>query len=411
MKKEKAARAIGYIDDDIILSAMTEADLQGKVTAERRNNMTKKTMWKKWIAAAAAFALILSIGIIAVGMGSASSGATVALDINPSIELEIDKNEKIKEVKAINEDAVKVIGEMELDGVKLDVGMNAIIGSMLKLGYLSTDKNSILISVDAENKDKAAALKDKISGEINALFENAAVITQDFKDNRDVVSLAEANNISYAKAALIYKAVSAGLLDANGVPYTAQALAKLNVNEIKLILDSKNFNIEGVNSSGEASGGLYIGKSEALRIAFEKSELIATNAVSYEIEMDFDDDIFALVYEVELVYLGDKTKYEYEIHAKTGEILEEEVKPYNAGEHDDDLITAPEGSITREAALDIAYADAGVTQENVRRPEIELDMERGVYVYEIEFKSEGVEYEYTLDAKTGEILKRESERD
>ena len=43
--------------------------------------------------------------------------------------------------------------------------------------------------------------------------------------------------------------------------------------------------------------------------------------------------------------------------------------------------------------------------------DIELDEEDGKLVYEVEFKSSGMEYYYEIDAATGTILKQEAERD
>ncbi len=415
MKNEKASRAMNHIDDELIMSAMTEADLRGERTpwkTERKNKMTISKVWKKWAAVAAAFVIMLSVGIFAVQMSGVTSGATIALDVNPSIEIEINSKEKITNVKKLNADAVTVIGNMDLIDVDLDVGMNAIIGSMLTNGYITTEQNSILISINSRNTSKAASLQEKISSDINTLLENnsieASVITQSFKGNSEVNKIAADNNISVSKATLISKIVKAGLLDSNGVPYTTEALALLNVNDLKLMLESKSFTVDGVTTGGKASSGLYIGKSEALRISLEKAGLAGIDTVTSRVEIDFEDDIFALVYEVDLIYDG--MEYEYEIHARTGEILIEEIKP--AGADDDyDGVTAPDGAIDRSAALEIAYSHAGLSADSVIRPEIELDREGKKYVYEIEFKSGGREYEYEIDAMTGKVLRHNSERD
>ena len=45
------------------------------------------------------------------------------------------------------------------------------------------------------------------------------------------------------------------------------------------------------------------------------------------------------------------------------------------------------------------------------RIKCELDREDGRVVYEIEFKSNGMEYEYEIDASTGAVLKYDKERD
>ena len=59
--------------------------------------------------------------------------------------------------------------------------------------------------------------------------------------------------------------------------------------------------------------------------------------------------------------------------------------------------------------------DSGVNEADVRELEIELDRDDGFTVYEVEFKTytNGVEteYEYDIDAYTGEILKKEIDID
>lgn len=60
--------------------------------------------------------------------------------------------------------------------------------------------------------------------------------------------------------------------------------------------------------------------------------------------------------------------------------------------------------ITREEANKKALAHAGVLAENAQRFESRLEWEDGRQVYEIEFDYQGLEYDYEVDAKTGEIL-------
>ena len=60
--------------------------------------------------------------------------------------------------------------------------------------------------------------------------------------------------------------------------------------------------------------------------------------------------------------------------------------------------------IGKEAALQAALADAGLTRDQVR--DVEIDLERGLRSarYEIDFESGLTEYEYKVDAYSGEIL-------
>ena len=62
-------------------------------------------------------------------------------------------------------------------------------------------------------------------------------------------------------------------------------------------------------------------------------------------------------------------------------------------------------------AKSIALNHAGVSENQAYDMEIELDDEDGTIVYEVEFKSGGMEYSYEINAASGAILKHEAELD
>ena len=70
--------------------------------------------------------------------------------------------------------------------------------------------------------------------------------------------------------------------------------------------------------------------------------------------------------------------------------------------------SAPE-SISSDKAKQLALSHAGVSASNAQRYHSKLDLEDGRRVYEIEFDAGGYEYDYEIDAKTGEILKFDKE--
>ena len=63
--------------------------------------------------------------------------------------------------------------------------------------------------------------------------------------------------------------------------------------------------------------------------------------------------------------------------------------------------------IGKDAALRAAYAHAGVTAAQVAGVQTEFDSEDGVMVYEIEFWVGSAEYDYDVNARTGDIVKSE----
>lgn len=65
--------------------------------------------------------------------------------------------------------------------------------------------------------------------------------------------------------------------------------------------------------------------------------------------------------------------------------------------------------IGKDGALQIALSDAGVTPAAVREKDVEFEHSRNGAWYDIDFETAGMEYSYSLDAVTGEILYRYSE--
>lgn len=70
-----------------------------------------------------------------------------------------------------------------------------------------------------------------------------------------------------------------------------------------------------------------------------------------------------------------------------------------------------ESYIGEGAAIDIALSDAGFSADAVRELKAELDTDDSRIHYDVEFKNGNMEYDYDIDAVTGEILEANSEID
>lgn len=76
----------------------------------------------------------------------------------------------------------------------------------------------------------------------------------------------------------------------------------------------------------------------------------------------------------------------------------------------DDLEQVVGGKITGDDAYNAALRHARVTPgPNTLQKKCKLDHENGRLVYEVEFIAGGMEYEYDIDAATGEVLKFEKD--
>ncbi len=395
----KITNAMNHIDDGII------------VGAERKAKIARKPTWTKWVAVAACLTLIVS-GVFALikPTEDVSTNTIVAFDVNPSIELEINKDEKVVSTKALNEEAQKVLADMNLENVDINVAVNAIVGSMLKNGYITVDRNSILVSVSGD-AEKASALQKLISADIEKLLGekkiDASVIAQTYEKNEEVEKKAEENHISVAKANLIEKIVAVGLKDAQGNVYSYESLAGLNVNELKLLLESKSVKVEGIESSGNASKTEYISAEAALAAALKNANTTKDAVKGIDVEMDYENG--KMIFDVEFVF--EKTEYEYEIDAKTGEIVKVEKEVDDDDDKDDgndDVITETP-SIDKDAALAAALAYAGLSKDAVRDIEVELDKENGKLVYDVSFENAEFEFDYEISASDASVVFSEKE--
>lgn len=151
---------------------------------------------------------------------------------------------------------------------------------------------------------------------------------------------------------------------------------------------------------------------EAQSIALAHAGLTSEEVTRLHAEPDRERGV--LTWEVEF-RLGD-WEYDYRIHAETGEVLhwdKEFDPPREQPAQPPATEPAPtqSGSITKEEAVAIALAHAGLTADQVRELEAELDRERTGMEWEVEFTAGGWEYDYKLDAASGQILRSEKEWD
>lgn len=413
-----------------IPNVLNEILLNCKTKKEKINETSNINNYFKYgYIAFASIVLIFLIQVIAFNKFENLNIAktTVEIDVNPSIELKLNKNEKIIKASALNNDGKKILKGLDLNGSSLNIGVHAIIGSMYKNGYIDELKNSVLISVKNDDIKLQEQLQKKLSEEISEVLNtysiSPSVLTQEYKSNNNTEKLAKENGISNGKAEFIDKIIKSKLTNKNGKVYTFEELSNLNINELNVILNSKNKDIENVNISGKASTKKYIGESIAKDIAIKDSN--EKSITNLEIELDYENGIF--VYEVS--FDAGRKEYDYEIDAISGKIIDKEV------EVDDDNKTtkttqsksssssssknsssntsssSKNNIISRSKAKSIALNNASVKESNIRDLSIELDYENGKYIYEVSFDVGRKEYDYDIDAKSGKILKKEIDID
>ena len=160
-----------------------------------------------------------------------------------------------------------------------------------------------------------------------------------------------------------------------------------------------------------------LGASTAQRFAYLDAE-ISEKTVTF-IDSRLVRNGLRYVYDIEFV--SGKTEYEYTIDAATGTVIGKKTKVSESEENtgswevsgDSDKAANPVANKSSYISVDSAKlraaSSAGLEVDKVTFTKAKLDKEDGRTVYEIEFYIDDSEYEYEVDAYSGDIVCEEKE--
>ena len=280
---------------------------------------TKKTVNRKWTTfVAACLAVMLLCGGGVFYQQAHAVASVVSLDVNPSIELKVSKSEKVLACTPLNEDAKAILADMgdgaDLKGAKLDVAVNAIVGSLVRNGYLNSISSAIMISVEDKDTVRAEKLQRELTSTVDGVLQTseakAAVLTQTLTQDAGLEQQARENGISTGKAALVNRVL------ALNPALKFDALAKLSVEAVTDHAPVGDETAKPTVPTGD------IGHAKAKSIALNHAGVSENKA--YDMEIELDDEDGALVYEVE--FKSGNMEYSYEINAATGAVLKHEAE-------------------------------------------------------------------------------------
>ena len=236
----EVGQKIFYFEDDVVKTTASRV--------HRHNNFLK--------AFGSIAALFLLVFTFFNPMNNAQAYAVVSLDINPSIQIEADSNQKIIKVEGVNIDG-KNIDFSDIKNISLDDGIDKIKEKLVEKNYLDTNRE-VLVGIFIENGDNSA-YTNNITHAINSTFDTETV-TYIKSDKEGVVDEAKAKGISLGRyeASLVADEETKNIIDKAPVKdITSSIKDKPNVTQWqagveKLEADkSKTNDVPAVNTNPE----------------------------------------------------------------------------------------------------------------------------------------------------------------
>ena len=389
-----------------------------------RQTPKKSIMIKRFIpftVAAAAF-----IGIFFHWQSSyVWADSQVYFDVNPSIRITTNKNDKVIGMNGINQEAKQIIERMDYKGKTIIQVTEDLMDQLLEKNYLTETDKYILLSVYNKKTVKAEEQRLEIDEAIHRHLKtrdlNPVVLNQAIEQHEDpnITKLDD----SKGRATLIKKLtelapnLKADILKEMSIQELVFLARAFDI-ELLQLFDSQDFEAieaEDIGNLEFENDGSIVPKKPSTtprRISSEEAKKIALKKVDGTIvDFELDDD----EYEVEIHANG--KEYEITIDAYTGKIIE-----FKVDDLDDDKpatkpatkpvtkpVTKPTTKPTTKPATKAERISAATAKEialkkvNGTIVDFELDDDE----YEVEIHAEGKEYEMTIDAYTGKITQFE----
>lgn len=181
---------------DAVLSQLedTEEDLLPRQTRHKK---------RRWPSCAAAAAAVL---VLCAGLGIYQSGqvmaATVSLDVNPAIEITVNRWGRVLSATGCNADGVTVIGGRNFRGDRLTATVHALVDTMIRQGFLSDENGAVFISVSGNGSEEtlSSSLSQSVNEQLEESHVSGEVMSQTVQRTEELERITEEYGVTEGKA-------------------------------------------------------------------------------------------------------------------------------------------------------------------------------------------------------------------
>ncbi|WCN38351.1 anti-sigma factor domain-containing protein [Aneurinibacillus uraniidurans] len=189
---------------------------------------TMRRPWRNVTYAAAACLLLLLSGIPLWNLLFTTAYAAVSIDINPSFELEVNKQYQVTDLHPLNEEAKTLAPSIAWKDRELTAVTSDIIQDAKKSGFLKQNQDILIVPVGLDNADASREVLHKIEQQASVLAQQGGegVTVTLMEGTKEAREAAQKEGMSVGKYAL-YDSVRH--MDSS---FSADQIKKLSITEI-----------------------------------------------------------------------------------------------------------------------------------------------------------------------------------
>jgi hypothetical protein len=204
---ERIRGALGSIRAEEQLKRSTAAYLRQIANEGQERAMPRhgRPMLRRLAVAMASFAAVIFLGVASFGMYFKES-AYLDIDVNPSVELTLNRFDRVIGVHAYNEDGQRVLDSVDVRHRSYEDALSALVGKMAEMGYIEDSgllTATLQVKEGAVGEDRIDALRLCLAAilqtEGRALEEDVFAVDSDTKTHSHEQNLTPAKYLAILK--------------------------------------------------------------------------------------------------------------------------------------------------------------------------------------------------------------------
>lgn len=155
--------------------------------ADRVGGQPASTGWRRrWISAGAFAAALLLFVVALVTFRTPPVVAYVSMDINPSIELGLDVKERVRELRALNEDAAVIVNGVKYKGEPVEDVTKALADKLAESHILTPETGGDIVIASVSVRKVGEGWEAQVAAKIRSVLQEAGTGSKEARPDASV---------------------------------------------------------------------------------------------------------------------------------------------------------------------------------------------------------------------------------